>query len=158
MADKPPTLPGPPGSPAHARVKVKPVAVPPPVENRVAAIRRLMEEGEWGRRRWQELADKWGISEGRVRDHAAEASRQLRSLTREEAQAKVEALLARAETVVGYKDPAAALTRIALAYAKIYGLDRGPTKGAGGAGGGSSGARELEGSDEGTEEKDDFWG
>lgn len=136
MAD--PTKPALPGSGARPRV-----AVPPPVETRVLHIRELLERGEWGRATARELAQRWGVSEGRVRDHAAEASRQLRPLDREAAQARVEALLAKAEQAAAYsKTRAADLTKVAQAWAKLYGLDRPAPRGATDDRG-SSGAREM---------------
>lgn len=163
MADKPPAGPTPApacvAGPAPPRRpgRLLPPKVPPPVEVRVARIRELMEAGDWGRRQRRQLAIEWGISDSRMRDHSAEACRQLEPIEREAAQARFDAMLDRALELVRYeKSPARAQVACAALWAKVHGLDRG--RGAGGAGGGSSGARELEGSDEGTEEKDDFWG
>lgn len=120
------------------------VAVPPPVEARVLHIRELMESGAWARATARELAQRWGVSEVRVREHAAEASRQLRPLDREAAQARVEALLAKAETAAAYsKTRAADLTKVAQAWARLYGLDRPAPRGATADDRGSSGAREM---------------
>jgi hypothetical protein len=104
------------------------------------AIRELMEGGSWGRATARELAARWGVSEGRVREHAGEASRQLRALDRPEAQARVEALLAKAEQAAAYsKTRAADLVRVATAWTKLYGLDRAAPAA------GSSGARDVKG-------------
>lgn len=118
------------------------VAVPPPVEVRVTEIRALMERGDWRASSSTELAERWGVSRGRVQDHAAEASRQLRSMTREEAAAKVIALLEKAELAAAYsKTRAADLVRVAQTWMRLHGLDR---PGAGPATTGeSSGAREA---------------
>jgi len=130
MAD----LPKPPLDSARMRVRV-----PPPVEARVAEIRELMERGEWYTWTGDEFRRRWGLSAVRVREHAAEASRQLRSLSREEAAAKVQVLLEKAEYAArGSKTPSADLTRLAATWAKIYGLDR-PAPAPNGGGG----AREL---------------
>jgi hypothetical protein len=121
----------------------------PPVEARVEEIRELMQKGAWYSWLAAEFARRWGISEGRVREHAAEASRQIRSATREEAQAKVQVLLEKAEYAAAKgKTPAGDLVRVAQLWARIYGLDR-P------GGRGSSGAREVD-EPEGTS-GDDWW-
>lgn len=126
------------------------VAIPPPPEVRVAEIRELMERGAWYSWLAAEFARRWGLSEGRVREHAAEASRQLRSMTREEAAAKVQVLLEKAEYAAAKgKTPAGDLVRVAQLWARIYGLDR-P------AGRGSSGAREID-EPEGESSGDDWW-
>jgi hypothetical protein len=118
MADKPPT-PVKPQSGARALVRI-----PPPVDNRVREIRLLMERGEWLPRSAGELADRWGLSVDRVQAHSAEASRQLRSLDREPAVARVEALLRDAQAAAAYsKTRSGDLTRVALALMKLYGLD-----------------------------------
>lgn len=112
---------GKPGSGVRARV-----AVPPPVEVRVAEIRALMERGEWRSATVGELAERWGLSRSRVLEHSAEASRQLRSVSREEAAAKVAALLEKAEQASAYsKTRAADLVKVALAWMKLHGLERG---------------------------------
>ena len=134
-----------PGSGAPARV-----VVPPPVEVRVAEIRGLMESGTWRPSTSIELAGRWGLSRNRVQEHASEASRQLRSMTREEAAAKVAALLEKAEVAAAYsKTRAADLVRVAQTWMRLHGLDR-P------AGRGSSGAREID-DPEGESSGDDWW-
>lgn len=137
MAEPVPPRPVTPG----ARPRV--VRVPPPVDVRVREIVEQMERGEWGSRSERELAERWGLSRDRVRAHAAEASRHLRLLDREAAQARVEALLDKAEVAAAYsKTRASDLVRVALARMKFYGLDRPAPRGATDDRG-SSGAREM---------------
>lgn len=134
-----------PGSTQRARV-----AVPPPVEARVAEIRELMERGDWYSWLDEEFSRRWGISKVRVREHAAEASRQLRSMTREEAQARVQVLLEKAEYAAAKgKTPAGDLVRVAQTWMRLHGLDR-P------GGRGSSGARDLD-APEGESSGDNWW-
>lgn len=120
------------------------VRVPPPVDARVSEIVELMERGEWGPQRERELAERWGVTRERMRSHSAEASRHLRLLDREAAAARVEAILAKAESAAAYsKTRAGDLVRVALARMKFYGLDRPAPRGAT-VEAGSSGAREIE--------------
>jgi hypothetical protein len=108
------------------------IHLPPPVETRVVEIRGLMEAGLWKRGTARELAERWGVSESRVREHAAEASRQLRPMGLVEARAKVEALLEEAQVKgLWSKTKATDLVAVAGAWMKLYGLDR--HAGAGGA-------------------------
>lgn len=124
--------------PGQARARV---AVPPPVDARVSEVRALMERGEWRPSTSRELAERWGLSRARVQDHAIEASRQLRALDREAAQAKVAALLEKAESAAAYsKTRAADLVRVAQTWMRLYGLDR---PGAQGTGAESNGGREA---------------
>lgn len=111
---------------------------PPPVDARIEEIRDLMVRGEWRATTAGELAARWGLSRSRISEHATEASRQLRSSTREEAAAKVVALLEKAEVAAAYsKTRAADLVKVAQAWMKLHGLER-PT-----ATTDSSGAREA---------------
>lgn len=138
MADPTPKPP-----PVNSGARPRVVRVPPPVDARVREIVELMERGEWGSRQERDLSERWGVSRERVRAHAAEASRQLRTLDREAAQARVEALLEKAEGAAAYsKTRAADLVRVALARMKFYGLDRPAPRGATDDRG-SSGAREM---------------
>lgn len=132
--------------------RARTTAVPPPPEVRVTEIRALMERGAWYSWMAAEHARRWGISEGRVREHAAEASRQLRSVTREEAAAKVQLLLEKAEYAAAKgKTPAGDLVRVAQTWIKLHGLDRpGPR-------GGGSGAREIDEPEGESSGGDDWW-
>jgi hypothetical protein len=65
-------------------------------EEMVAAIRRMMNCGEWrGRRSVVELSDKWGRSESAIRGMSAEASKQIRLLDDEDEVADLQAERAR---------------------------------------------------------------
>lgn len=141
---KPPTKPL-----DSARARARTTAVPPPPDVRVAEIRALMEKGAWYSWLAAEYARRWGLSEGRVREHAAEASRQLRSMTREEAAAKVQVLLEKAEYAAAKgKTPAGDLVRVAQTWMRLHGLDR--------VGRSSSGAREIAGPEE-SSGGDEWW-
>lgn len=108
------------GSGARARGE------PPPIEARVEEIRALMERGEWRPSMAAELAERWGLARNTVFAASAEASRQLRSLSREEAAAKVEALLVKAEQAAAYsKTRASDLAKVAQVWMKLHGLERG---------------------------------
>lgn len=115
---------------AHAHVRGP---VPPPMEHRVNEIRGRMEQGSWRRASCRELAALWGLDESTVRRAAAEASRQLRPLGREEARARVEALLERAADLAEEKLDAATLCRVIALWTQVYGL-RGEPGGAPGEG------------------------
>lgn len=131
MADvpKPPWPPPPALSGTGARPGVatsKPPAIPPPVEARVVWIEELMERGEWNGAAEREWATKWGLSRTRVREHAAEAGRNIRgAMTREAATVRVQSTLEAARKASGFsKSRSRDLVAVAMAEMKLYGLDR----------------------------------
>lgn len=95
------------------------------VMERVGVVERLMRDGLWHKDLARELAERWAVTSGAVQRYSAEAKRRLLPLAPQHARAHVEALLERAEDLIPHAtDPSGAAVKAALAWAKLYGLDR----------------------------------
>lgn len=122
------------------------------VMERVSVVERLMREGLWHKSLAGELASRWAVTGGAVQRYSAEAKRRVLPMPPQHARAHVEALLEHAEDLIpNAPDPSGAAVKAALAWARLYGLDR-----PGGSSGGSSGARELD-APEGESSGDNWW-
>lgn len=111
------------------------------VPERVGVIEGLMREGTWHKSLSPELSRLWQVTQGAIRRYASEAKRRVLTATPSQARAHVEELLEHAEELIpNAPDPSGAAVKVAMAWAKLHGLDR---PGAPQAGGQSSGTREL---------------
>ena len=95
------------------------------VMERVGVVEKLMREGLWHKSLATELADRWRVTVGAVQRYSAEAKRRLLPLAPPQARAHVEQLLEHAEELIPHAtDPSGAAVKVALVWAKLYGLDR----------------------------------
>lgn len=97
------------------------------VRDRVGLIERLMRDGSWtpssSRELTAALAEVWRVGQAAVQRYAAEASRRITPPTTAEALASCDALLDWGlELVPNSNDPAAAVAKLVLARARIFGL------------------------------------